>query len=181
MPRWRLSLPPPAAPTTPSRLHRSSLPIAVDSPSKSLNVELQSCRPLPSIAVHHRPSPCRPSLPSRHHTILIRPLSLQSQSIAIALALSLTVHHHQRAVAPSIAVNEQSLCPYAVAPHRPSPSRSHPSLSIRLLLSSRRRFVHCCPSLLSRRRAITVHRHRARAVPHRTSPSKSRHTIHRRQ
>jgi hypothetical protein len=34
---------------------------------------------------------------------------------------------------------------------------------------------------LSRRRAITVHRHRARAVPHRTSPSKSRHTIHRRQ
>jgi hypothetical protein len=177
MPRWRLSLPPPAAPTSPSRLHRSSSPhrrrLTI---TPSHDVELQSRRPSPSIAVHHGPSPRRPSPPSCHHAVLIHPSPLQPQSIAIALALSLTVscraiHRRQGAVRPSI----------AVAPHRPSPSRSRPcSLSIRLLLSSHRLSVHCCPSLLSRRRAfhcrrpslsitivIAVHHHHRRdhAVP----------------
>ncbi len=165
----------------------------------SLDVELQSRRPSPSITDHHRPSPRRPSPPSHHRAVLIRPSPLQSQSIAVALALSLTVHHHQRAVAPSIAVKEQS--------RRPSPSRSRPSLSIRLLLSSRRRSVHCCPSLLSRRRAvhrrrttpsitiksplrhpllsiavaITVHQRRTRAIPRHPSSPRSPHAFHHRQ
>ena len=107
MPRWHLLLPFPAAPTSPSRLHCSSLPhccrLAI---TPSLDVELQSRRPSPSIAFHHRPSPHRPSPTSRHHAVLICPSPLQPQSIAIALVLSLTVHRHQRAVAPSIAVKK---------------------------------------------------------------------------
>ncbi len=90
--------------------HRCRLAI-----TPSLGVELHSRRPSPSIAVHHRPSPRRPSPPSRHRAILIRPSPLRSQSIAVALVLSLTVHRHQRAVGPSIAVKEPS--------RRPLPSR----------------------------------------------------------
>jgi hypothetical protein len=37
---------------------------------------LQSRRPSPSIAVHHRPSPRRPSPPSRHRAVLIPPSGL---------------------------------------------------------------------------------------------------------
>ena len=138
MPRWHLLLPFPAAPTSPSRLHCSSLPhccrLAI---TPSLDVELQSHRPSPSIAFHHRPSPHRPSPTSCHHAVLICPSPLQPQSIAIALALSLTVHCHQRAIMPSIAVSRAVAPSIAVAPRRPSPSRSRPcSLSIRLLLSS---------------------------------------------
>jgi len=133
---------------------------------------LQSRRPSPSIAVHHRPSPRRPSPPSRHRAVFIRPSPLQSQSIAIALVLSQrtspsksrrAIHCRQGAVAPSI----------AVAPRRPSPSRSRPSLSIRLLLSSRRCSVHCCPSLLSCRRAV----HRRCTAPSNTVKSPSRRPL----
>ena len=139
--------------------HRRQLAIP-----RSLDVELQSRCPSSSITDHHRPLPRRPSVPSRHRAVLIRPSPLQSQSIAVALALSLTlphrtspsksrraIHHRQGAVAPSI----------AVAPHRPSPLRSCPSLSICLLLSSRRRSVHCCPSLFSHCCAV----HRRRTAP----------------
>ena len=112
MPHRRLSLPPPAAPTSPLRLHRSSSPhchrLAI---TPSLDVELQSRHPSPSIAVHHRPSPCRPSPPSRHHAILIHPSPLQPQSIVIALTLCLTVHRHylcDHSPSPSLS---QSRCP----------------------------------------------------------------------
>jgi len=132
MPRWRLSLPPPGAPTSPSRLHRPSSPhrrrLAI---TPSLDVELQSRRPSPSIAVRHRPSLRRPSPPSRHRAVLIRPSPLQSQSIAVALALSLTVHRHQRAAAPSIAVNEPSRRP----------------LSSRRAVHHRQGAVHRCQSV----------------------------------
>ena len=112
MPRWRLSLPLPAAPTSPSRLHRSLSPIAVDLPSR--HPLMSSCsraihyHPLPSItvhchAVHHRQG--------RHHAVLIHSSPLQSQSIAVVLVLSLTVHHHQRALMPSIAAKEPSRRP----------------------------------------------------------------------
>jgi hypothetical protein len=90
--------------------HHCQLPI-----TRSLDVELQSRRPSPSITVHHRSSPRRPSPPSCHRAVLIHPSPLQSQSIAVALALSLTVHHHERAVAPSITIKEPS--------RRPLPSR----------------------------------------------------------
>ena len=148
MPRWRLSLPLPAAPTSPSRLHHSSSPITVDSPS---------CHPLMSscsCAVHCHPSP---SITVHCHTVHHR---------QVAIAPSLSVHHHcnrspsssrLRCPSPYIAIKELSCRPLpsiAIAPCHPSPSRSRPSLSIRLLLSSRRRSVHCCPLLLSRRRAF---------------------------
>jgi hypothetical protein len=97
----------------------------------SLDVELQSRCPSPSITVHHRPSPRRPSPPSRHRAVLIRPSPLQSQSINVALALSLTVHHHQRAVAPSITAKELS---------------RHPLLS-RRTVPYRRGAVHRCQSV----------------------------------
>ena len=189
MPCWHLSLPLPATPTSPSRLQRSSSPIAVDLPSH--RPLMLSC----SRALHRHPSPRHPSPPSCHRTVHIHPPPLQTQSIAVTLVLSLTAHRtlpsksrrtihcHQGAVTPSI----------AVAPLRPSLSRSRQSLSIRLLLSSCRRSVHCCPLLLSCRRAIhrcrtatsitvklpsrrplpsiaiaiTVHQRCARAIPHR--------------
>ena len=130
MPHWRLSLPPPAAPTLPSPLHRSSSPIAVDSPSR--RPLISSCsrpvhrHPSPSITVHrHTVHHCQvaiaPSLSVHHHC------DRQSQSIAVTLVLSLTVHRHQRAIAPSIAVKE------------PSPSRR--------AVHHRRGAVHRCQSV----------------------------------
>jgi hypothetical protein len=202
MPRWRLSRPLPAAPTSPSRLHRSSSPITVDSPS---------CRPLMSscsCAVHCHPLP---SITIHRHTVHHR---------QVAIAPSLSVHHHcnrspspsrSRCPSPYTTIKEPSRHPLPsrsrrafVAPCHPSLSRSRPLLSIRLLLSSRRRSVHCCPSLLSRRRAIhrrrmapsitikspshrplpfiaiaiTVHQHHARAIPRRPSPPISRRAFH---
>ncbi len=112
--------------------HRRRLAI-----TPSLDVELQSGRPSPSIAVHHLPSPRRPSPPSRHRAVLIRPSPLRSQSIAVALSLSLTVHCHQNAVAPSITVNEPS--------RRPLPLR-HP-LPSRRAVHHRRGAVHRCQSV----------------------------------
>ena len=127
--------------------HRRQLAIP-----RSLDVELQSRHPSSSITDHHRPSPRRPSVPSRQRAFLIRPSPLQSQSIAVSPSKSRrAIHHHQGAVAPSI----------AVAPHRPLPLRSCPILSICLLLSSRRRSVHCCPSLFSHCCAV----HRRRTAP----------------
>jgi len=46
--------------------HRRRLAI-----TPSLDDELQSRRPSPAFAGHHRPSPRHPSPPSRHHTVLI--------------------------------------------------------------------------------------------------------------
>ena len=125
--RWHFSLPLPAAPTLPSRFHRSSSPIAADSPSRP--PLMSSCSR--SIAVHHRPSPCRPSPPSHHCVILIHPPRLRSQSSAVALVLSLTVHCHQRAIAPSITIKELL---------------RHP-LSSRRAVHHRRGAVHRCQSV----------------------------------
>ena len=196
MPRWRLSLPPPAALTSPSCLHRSFWPHCrqlVITPS--LDVEWKSCRPLPSIAVHHRPSPRRPSLPSSHHAVLIRPSPLQLQSIAIALALSLTVHRHQRAVAPSIAVKEPSRHPLplrrTVHHHRGAVHRCQSVYCFQVAVAPSiavHRF-HCRSPSLSITVVIAVHHHRRcdhavpRSIaveepPRHPSPSRSHHAIH---
>ena len=132
--------------------HRRRLAI-----SPSLDVKLQLHRPSPSIAihrhaVHHRQVAIAPSL-SVHHHCNRSPSSSRSccPSPYIAIKEPHPIHCHQGAVVPSI----------AIGPRRPSPSRSRSSLSIRLVLSSRRCSVHCCPSLLSCRRAV----HRRRTAP----------------
>ena len=150
MPHWCLSLPPPAAPTLPSRLHRSSSPIAVDSPSP---------RPLmPSIAIHRSPSPsiAMPSItdksPSR------RPYPSITIAIAVhrrrASAGDEPSHHpspstsrravHCRRAAPSITVEEPSI---AV-----NPSTAFKSLSLRPLMPIAVESLLCRPS--SSHRAI---------------------------
>jgi len=59
----------------------------------SLDVELQSRRPSPSIAAHHRPSPRRPSPPSRHRAVLIRPPPLpRRQAVAVHRPSPASVH-----------------------------------------------------------------------------------------
>ena len=197
MPRWCLSLPLPAARTLPSRLHHSSSPIAVDSPSHY--PLMSSCshavhrHPSPSItvhrhAVHHRQVTITPSL-SVHHHCNCSPLPLRSCCPSPCIAIKEPLHH-------PLPSRSRRRCS--------SPSRSRPSLSIRLLLSSHRRFVHCCPSLLSCRHAvdccrtapsitvkspsrhplpsiavaITLHQHCARAIPRRPLPSISHRTFH---
>ena len=129
MPRWRLSLPLPAAPTLPSRLHRSSSPIAVDSPSR--RPLMSSC----SLAVHRHPSP---SITDHRHAVHHR---------QVTIAPSLSVHHHcdrspspscSRCPSPYIAIKEPS--------RHPSPSRS-------------RRAVHCrcaAPSITAEEPSIAV-------------------------
>ena len=101
MPCWPLSLPPPAAPTSPSHLHRSLLPIAVN-----LDGELQSRSPSPAFAGHH----------VHHHAIPHR---------QVAITPSLSIYHHcdcspspsrLRRPSPSIATKEPS--------RHPLPSRS---------------------------------------------------------
>ena len=156
-----------------------------------------------SIAIHRRPSPSitTPSITAKSPSCHPYP------SITIAIA----VHRRCARAVPHRTLPSKSChtihCrqgAVAVAPHRPSPSRSRPSLSIRLLLSSRRRSVHCCPSLLSCRCAvhchraapsitvkspsrrplpsiavaITVHQHCAHTIPRRPSPPISRRAFH---
>jgi hypothetical protein len=116
-------------------LHRSSSPIAANSPSRG--PLMLSC----SRAIHHHPSPtitvhrhavhqCQvtiaPSL-SVHHHCNRSPSPLRS----CCPSPSLTVHHHQRAVAPSITVKEPS--------RRPLPSRR--------TVHYRRGAVHRCQSV----------------------------------
>jgi hypothetical protein len=149
MPHWPLSLPPPAVPTSPSRLHHSSSPIAVDSPLRhplmlSCSCAIH-CHPLPSIAIHCHPSP----------------------SIAIHCR---AVHHRQVAIAPSFAVHHH-------CNHSPLPSRSHcpiPSIAVKepshhpSPLRSRRAVhhhqgaIHCCQSIhcfqIAVAPSIAVHR-----------------------
>jgi len=173
MPRWHLSLPLPVAPTSPSRLHCSSSPIAVDSPSR--HPLMSSC----SRAIHCHPSP---SITVHCHAAHHRQVAIARQ---VDITPSLSDHHHcdcspspshSCCPSPYIAIKEPSRHPLpsiAVAPRRRSPSRSRPSLSIRLLLSSCRRSVHCCPSLLSRRRAV----HRHRTAPSITVKSPLRHPL----
>ena len=129
MPRWPLSLPPPAAPTSPSRLHRSLLPIAVDSPSH--HPLMTSC----SRAVHRRPSP---AITVHRHAIPHR---------QVAVTPSLSIYHHcdcspspsrLRRPSPSIATKEPS--------RHPLPSRSH-------------RAIHChcaAPSITVEEPSIAV-------------------------
>jgi hypothetical protein len=68
MPLWPLSLPPPAAPTSPSRSRHSSWSIAIESPSRHPSPSSWRCAVhhrqvaiVPTIVVHHRcargPSP----------------------------------------------------------------------------------------------------------------------------
>jgi len=199
MPRWRLSLPPPTAPTSPSCLHRFSSPHCRQlTITPSLDVELQSRRPSPSIAVHHRPLPRRPLPPSCHHAVLIHPSPLQPQSIAIALALSLTVHRHQRAVAPSITIKEPSRRPlpsHRAVHHRRGAvyARSQSVYSFQVTVApsivSHRRASHCRRPSLSITVVIAVPHHRRHdpAVPHsiaveeppcRPSPSRSHRAVH---
>ena len=166
MPRWRLSLPPPAAPISPSRLHRSSSPIAVNSPSRG--PLMSSC----SRAVHHHPSP---SITVHRHAVHHR---------QVAIAPSLSVHHHcnrspstsrSRCLSPYITITEPS--------RHPSPPRS-------------RRAIHCCraaPSLTVEEPSIAVNPSTAFKSPlHRPllsiavqSPScrtlPSHHAVHHRQ
>ena len=169
MPRWRLSLPPPAAPTLPSRLHRSSSPIAVDLPSRS--PLMSSCKP------SHHPSPptsrhavhchrATPSITVEEPSIAFNPsTAFKSPSLRplmpITVELSLchlssshrAVHHHQVPTAPSFAVHR-------CCNHSPSASHSrHPLPSIATNKPSRlpspsscHRAVHHSPSL-----SIAVH------------------------
>jgi len=119
MPRWRLSLPLPAAPTLPSRLHCSSSPIAIDSPSR--RPLMSSC----SRAVHRHPLS---SITVHCHTVHHR---------QVAIAPSLSVHHHcDRSPSPS-----RSCCPSPYITIK-EPSR-HP------LPSRSRRAVHCSRAALS--------------------------------
>ena len=152
MPRWCLSLPLPAARTSPSHLHHSSSPIAVYSPSHC--PLMSSCsraahrHPSPSItvhchAVHHRQVTITPSLSVHHHCNcspspsrsccpspciaikepLLHPLPSRSRRTVIAVA--------PRCDCSSSPLPSQSRCPVprSIAieepPHRPSPSRSH--------------------------------------------------------
>jgi len=136
MPRWHLSLPLPAAPTSPSRLRCSSSPISVNSPSR--RPLMSSC----SRAVHRHPSP---SITVHHHQIAIAP--------------SLSVHHHcdrsplpsrSRCPSPYIAIKEPS--------HHPLPPRSRhagPLVSIAVKSPS------CRPSLSHR----AVHHRQVAIVP----------------
>ncbi len=104
MPRWCLSLPPPAAPTLPSHLHRSSSPITVDSPSH--RPLMSSCsravhrHPSPPItvhrhAVHHRQVAIAPSLSVHHHCLAVKPLlsTVHHRPVSIAVTLSIAVSH----------------------------------------------------------------------------------------
>ena len=162
---------------------------------------------LPSItfhrhAVHHRQVAIAPSLSVNHHCDR-SPLPSRYRCPSPYIAIKMPSRH------PSPSTSRRAVhCRCAIHCRRAAPSsRSRPSLSIRLLLSSCRRSVHRYTSLLSRRCAIhrsrtapsitvklplrrpypsitiaiTVHHHRASAVPHRTSSSKSRHAINRRQ
>ncbi len=128
---WPSSLPPPAAPTSLSRSHRSSSSITIE--SSSCRPSLSSCRRVvhhrqvaitPSIVVHHRcargpsPSHLRRSLSS----ILVEsPSSSPLPSIAVE----------------SIAIGEWlSRCPLpSIAIHYPSPLMSRPLASIAINLS----------------------------------------------
>ena len=153
MPRWRLSLPPPAAPISPSRLHRSLSPIAVDLPScrplMSSCSRAVHCHPSPSItvhrhAVHHRQVAIAPSLSAHHHCdrspspsrsrcpspyITIKePSRHPSPSRSRRAALSITVEELSIAVNPSTAVKSPSLRPLlSIAVELPlcRPSLSH--------------------------------------------------------
>ena len=126
MPRWRLSLPPPAAPISPSRLHRSSSPIAVNSPSRG--PLMSSC----SRAVHHHPSP---SITVHRHAVHHR---------QVAIAPSLSVNHHcDRSPLPS-----RYRCPSPYIAIK-MPSR-HPSPS------TSRRAVHCRCAIHCRRAAPSI-------------------------
>ena len=142
MPRWSWSLPPPAAPTSPSCSHPSSLSIAVESPSR---------RHLPSscrCTVHHHQGAiassiafalCRPLLSSCRRAIHCRslpssPLPLRCRRAVhchvhchwvVAIALSIAV----LAVKPSIAIKLLLHCPPSIASQRPLPLRCQSPLS----------------------------------------------------
>jgi len=133
MPRWRLSLPPPAAPTSPSRSRRSSSSIAIESPL---------CRPLPSSCrrvVHHRQVAITLSIVIHHHcTCGLLPLRSRYSSSSIPVK-SLSSIPSPSIVVESIAVEW--------------PSRSPLPLSCRHIVHHRqvaiavhcRQSVHCCP------------------------------------
>ena len=135
---WHLSLPLPAAPTLPSRLHCSSSPIAVDSPSR--RPLMSSC----SRAVHRHPLP---SITVHRHTVHHR---------QIAIAPSLSIHHHcNRSPSPS-----RSCCPSEYIAIK-EPSR-HP------LPSRSRRAVHCrraTPSITIEEPSIAVNPSTAFKLP----------------
>jgi hypothetical protein len=61
MPRWPLSLPPPAAPTLPTHSRRSSLSIAIESPSRHPSPSSWRC------VVHHRQVAIAPFIVVHHH------------------------------------------------------------------------------------------------------------------
>ena len=95
MQHWPLSLPPPAAPTSPSCLRCSSLSIAFESPSR---------HPLPSswrCVVHHRQAAIAPSIVV-HHRCARGPLPshsrLSSSSIhRVTAKQSLAIYCHRAA------------------------------------------------------------------------------------
>jgi len=192
MPHWRLSLPLPAAPTSPLRLHRSSSPIAIDSPSR--RPFMSSCSRVvhrhPSLsitvhchAVHHRQVAIAPSL-SVHPHCDRSPSPLRSCCPLPYIAIKEPSHHqlpsrsrcavHCRCAAPSITIEEPSI---AVDPSTAFKSQSlRPSLFIAVESSS-------CRSSLSHRAvyhrqvaiapSFAVHRH----CNHSPSASRSRHPL----
>ena len=161
MPRWPLSLPPPAAPTSTSLSRRSSSSIAIELPS--CHPSTLSCR----CAVHHHQVAIMPYIVV-HHCFACVPLPLRScrssSSIPIKSPLSGPL--------PSIAIESIAVeCPLrrrspSIAVHRPLPSMSrsswffaincppshHPS-PLSPSPFSHHRAVHCCPL------PSTVHRH----------------------
>jgi len=161
MPRWCLSLPMPAAPTSPLRLHHSSLPIAVDSPSR--HPLMSSC----SRAVHRHLSP---SITVHRHAV---------HHCQVTITPSLFIHRHcncstlpSRSCCPSpcIAIKEPSRHPLPratpfITVEEPSitvnPSTPFKPPSLRPLLSITVESPSCRP--LSPHRA--VHHRQVAIVP----------------
>ena len=186
MPRWRLSLPLPAAPTSPSRLHRSSSPIAVNLPSRRPLMSSCSCavhcHPLPSITIHHhavnhRQVAIAPPL-SVHHHCDRSPSPLRSCCPSPYIAIKELSHHplpsrsRRRRATPSITVKEPSI---AV-----NPSTAFKSTSLRPLLSIAIELPLCRPSsshraVHHRQVAITPSFAVHRRCNHSPSASCSRH------
>ena len=134
-PRWRLSLPSPAAPTSPSCSRRSSSSIAIKLPSQ---------RPLPSSCrriVHHRQVAIAPSIVIHHRCArgLYPSRSCRSSS-------SIPVESPSSIPLPSIAVESIAV---EWPSRRPSPSSCrrvvhHRQVTIAVHC---RQSVHCCPTV----------------------------------
>ncbi len=133
MPRWRLSLPPLAAPTSLSRSRRSSSSIAIESPWPCPS--LSSCRHV----VHHRQVAIALSIVIHHHCACGRSPSCSRRS-----SLSILVESSSSIPSPSIVVESIAV---------EWPSRSPLPLSCHHIVHHRqvaiavhcRQSVHCCP------------------------------------